>query len=377
MTRAQKLSVWGVAALLLAAGLAWFFSQYTPVERVETLPPTGEAAYNPLYALRQILRAENQPAQSRQHLQLDTVPLAKHDTVVIYSDPRTLTPQELRGLFAFAAGGGHLVLRLPAWDAPGKDKTHGNAALAEWLPLDPALLGPGCAHLQLPGQPEHVEFCDGPRFMLRKGARPLESWRNGRNAYIYGRFAHGAGTVDVLADMAMLRNDSLRERTHTVFVRQVLAPNWGRGTVHLVYAANMPPLWRWLLQRGWRAVLPAALALLAWLWLRGQRFGPWQPAPQQPRRALMEHVEASGEHLLRYGQLGRLHAALREAVLARLRRRDPLTAAQAGDTRAQLLAQRTGLPATQLRDTLDSRPPLHLAEFRQRISRLIDLRNRL
>lgn len=377
MSRSQHAAVWGLSALLLGALLAWFFAQYKRVEEVQKLPLAGEAAYNPLYALRQVLRAEGQPAQSRQHLQLDAVPLARRDTVVVYADPRTQAPRELDRLFAFANAGGHLILRMPAWDAPGKDKTNGNAILAARLPMQTTLLWPSCVRLQVPGQSLHKEFCKGPRFMLRADAHPLAAWRNGNNGYVYARFAHGEGTVDVLADMAMLRNEALRERTHALFVRQVLAPNWGRGTVHLVYAANMPPLWRLLLDHGWMAALPLLLGLSTWLWMRAQRFGPLLPSPLQPRRSLLEHVDASGEHLLRYGKLAVLHRSMRAAVLARLRRRDPLAAALEGSEQATLLAARLGLDAGSVRSILDSRPPTTLFEFRFRIARLIALGKRL
>lgn len=367
----------GGVVLLLGVLLMLFFSRYERTVEIKKLPPMGEAAYNPLYALRQILRAEGQPAQSRQRLQLDTVSLAKRDTVLVYSDPRMLMPQELSGLFAFAETGGHLILRLPAWDASNKEGNDSNAVLAEWLPLEAELLQPGCVHLQVSGQLEHVEFCKGPRFSLREDSQPLLIWGDDNGGYAYARFAYGEGSVDLLADMEMLQSDALRERTHVLFVRQLFVPNWGQGTVHLVYAANMPPLWRWLLSHAWMMLLPCVLALLAWMWQRTQRFGPYMPSPQQPRRALMEHLEASGEHLLRYGQLARMHLALREAVLIRLRRRDPLAAEQDDDIRAQLLARRTGISAADLRATLDSRSPHHLAEFRHRISCLIDLRKRL
>ena len=119
------------------------------------------------------------------------------------------------------------------------------------------------------------------------------------------------------------------------------------------------------------------LALLAWLWMRMQRFGPLLPPPMPARRSLLEHVEASGEHLLRYGKLGVLHGAMRDAVLARLRRRDPLAAAQEGEVQAALVAARVDLPVAQVRATLDTRPPLDANEFRHRIARLIDLRKRL
>ena len=111
--------------------------------------------------------------------------------------------------------------------------------------------------------------------------------------------------------------------------------------------------------------------------MRTQRFGPLLATPMPPRRSLLEHVEASGEHLLRYRKLGVLHRAMRDAVLARLRRRDPRAAAQDGETQAALVAARVDTAAAQVRDTLDTRPPANTTEFRHRIARLIDLRKRL
>ena len=52
--------------------------------------------------------------------------------------------------------------------------------------------------------------------------------------------------LDLLGDLDMIDNESLDDGPHLAFVRQLLAPNWGKGRFHLVYAADMPPLWRWL-----------------------------------------------------------------------------------------------------------------------------------
>lgn len=375
MNRAEKAMPWLLALLAVGMLLAWFLVSFKPVKRTVPLPPRGEAGYNPLYALKQALRADGVQAQSRQRLQLDAVALGPRDTVVVYSDPRTLAPADLERLFAFADGGGHLLLRLPPWS--GSSAGNGAAALAQYLPIKPLLLPPDCVFLKVDGENLHQEFCRDARFLL-DGEPALEgAWSDGRNGYAYARFRHGQGSVDLLGGMEMLANGNLRERTHYLFVRQLLAPNWGQGTVHLVYAADMPPLWRWLLEHGWMALLPAFLGLLAWLWLRAQRVGPLLPSPLPPRRSLREHVDASGEHLLRYGQMTLLHRALRESVLARLRRRDPLAAAQEGAAQAALLAPRTGLDAAHVRATLDTRPPADTADFRHRIARLIDLRKRL
>src|SRR5690606_20629964 len=155
---------------------------------------------------------------------------------------------------------------------------------------------------------------------------PLHAWGDLDSGYAYARLAHGDGTVDVLADFGFLTNGRLEQPTFSILARQLLQPGWKRGTVHLVYAADMPPLWR-------------LLARVAGLWLRTRRFGPRVPSPEPARRALLEHVQASGEHLWRYGRASTLYAAVREVFIARLRRRDPLAAALDGRAQAEAIAR--------------------------------------
>ena len=373
MSRLRSALPWLLALAVLAAGVAWFLATHQRVSKTIPLPPRGEASYNPLYALKLALRADGQRVESRQRLQLDEMALAPGDTLLVFSDPRGLTSSQLEALFQFADGGGHLVLRLPSWQ---EDEALAGE-LADWLPIEPDLLKPHCMDLFVAGENDHVEFCRGPRFKLADDAELEAAWRTHDGQHVFARFVYGDGSVDLLGDFEMIDNESLDEGPHLAFARQLLAPNWGKGRFHLVYAADMPPLWRWLLQHAWAFLLPLLLALLAWLWMRMQRFGPLLPTPLPPRRSLLEHVQASGEHLLRYGKLGVLHRAMRDAVLARLRRRDPLAAAQEGETQAALVAARVDLPAGQVRATLDTRPPVNATEFRHRIARLIDLRKRL
>lgn len=375
MTRGRTAGVWLLSALAVAALVAWWMATFERVQRTIDLPPRGEAAYNPLYALKLALRADGQRVESRQRLQLATLKLGRRDTVLVYSDPRTLASAELDALFAFAARGGHLVLRLPQWNHRAGVAGLGN--LDGRLPLQPLLAEPHCASLIVRGEKPHIEFCRDARFRLANGARPIAAWRVAGDQYVFARFAHGEGSIDLVSGLDFLAGASLRDPPHRVLSRQLFAPRYGEGEIHLVYAADMPPLWHWLLGHGWMALLPLLLALLAWLWMRMQRFGPLLPSPLQARRSLLEHVQASGEHLVRYGHLALLHRALRDAVIARLRRRDPLAAALDGETQAATLAARTGLPAAELRATLDTRPPADTTDFRTRIARLVALRKRL
>jgi hypothetical protein len=373
MSRVRAALPWLLALAVLAAGVAWFLATHHRVETTIPMPPRGEASYNPLYALKLALRADGQRAESRQRLQLDDMALVPGDTVLVFSDPRALTYDQLDALFVFAEDGGHLVLRLPPW----REDEPFAGDLADWLPIESRLLAPHCMDLFVAGEDDHEEFCGAPRFELADDAEVSAAWRTRDDHHVFARFPYGDGSVDLVSSLAVVGNSQLDEGPHLALARQLLAPNWGKGRFHLVYAADMPPLWRWLLEHAWAFLLPLLLALFAWLWMRMQRFGPLLPAPMPPRRSLLEHVEASGEHLLRYGRIGALHRALRDAVLARLRRRDPLAAAQEGETQAALIAARVDMTAAQVRATLDTRPPTNTTEFRHRIARLIDLRKRL
>jgi len=370
-----RLGLAALGALIIALGIAWFLHTHERVSDTIDLPPRGEAAYNPLYALRQSLLADGVHARSRQRLQLSTVPLEPRDTVLLYSEPRTLLPSEVEALLGWVDGGGHLLVRTPL--PRRSSETARPWDLLERLGVRTVDGRTRCEPLLVTGQQGHVEFCRGRRFLL-VDAEPLFEWGDGHeDGLVFARLAHGAGTVDVLADFDFMRNADLREVPHALLTRQLLAPNWGAGTVHLVYAASVPPLWYQILTRGWMAWGPLLLALLAWLWMRTQRLGPVLPAPPVARRALLEHVAASGEHLVRYGRAPLLYDAVRAAFRDRLRRRDPLAAALEGEAGIEAIAARTGLPPRDVRHALQAPRPDDAKAFRQRIARLIHMRNRL
>ncbi len=386
--RITLFAVLGAAAV--GAGVAWFLRTYEKVEREVSLPPRGEAGYNPLYALKKALQADGVGVESRQRLNLATQQLGPHDTLLVLNDPRAMTPVDTRRLLEWVAGGGHLLLRTPP--VKSRDQETGVPvleAVGVLLTDDP----PECEPLQVEGQDHHIEFCNGRRFFF-KDVEPELSWGDLQAAYVYARLAHGKGHVDVLADFDFLTSQGgtdgkqpgldsdrfsggLHDGPHRALARQVLAPNYGRGTMHLVYAAQMPSLLRVVLSQGWPVWAPLLLALLAWLWRRMQRFGPLRPSPPAERRSLLEHVRASGEHLFRYNKRALLYAAVRNAFLARLRRRDPVAAALGGEAQAVAIAERLNMPAERIRTALQPPSSQDKPAFRDRISTLIQLRNRL
>jgi hypothetical protein len=234
-------------------------------------------------------------------------------------------------------------------------------------------------------QDSHVEFCQGRRFLLmERAATPLRAWGGEGTGYVFARLPHGKGSVDVIADLDFAVNaagearaEAIKDVPHIALLRQLLAPNYRAGTVHLIYAADMPSLWMTLLTRSWMAWGPLLLALLLWLWRRAERFGPMLPTPASERRSLLEHIVASGEHAYRYGYGHLLHAAVRNAFLIRLRRRDPQAAALDGESQAALLAERFKLAPADIREALATPVARDHAAFRSRIATLIRLRNSL
>ena len=263
--RARNALIVLLGAGLIAAGVAWFLHTYEKVEKQIALPPRGEASFNPLYALKKTLQADRIPVDSRQRLDLSTAQLGKRDTVLVLNDPRTMTPVDTRRLLQWVANGGHLLLRTPP---PGSRNQETSVPLLEALHVLLTDDAPQCAPLQVPGEEQHVEFCRGRRFFFNQ-VEPELAWGDLQAAYVYARLSHGEGHVDVLADFDFLTNNGnqqrggnllvpekdplaggLRDGPHRPLARQLLSPNYGQGTVHLVYAAQMPSLWRMVLQRG-------------------------------------------------------------------------------------------------------------------------------
>ena len=401
--RPKTLNIVLLTLLVIAVvvGLAgWWLRTHERVQRVVDMPRTGEARRNPLFALKVALEKDGMAVQSRRRLQLfpggskePAVPLAPRDTLVLYNDPRALSRKEVDALLRWVGNGGHLIVRTPPLGLLAKNLPVPLLGELQLLPLgkerrDCAEVKGAHAH---PMDTEEaaakaaatgdegwgILFCGSRRFTLI-GANPAYSWGDLKSGYVFARVLRGSGSVDVLADLDFLSSDELEDAASFQLVRQLLQPNHRAGTVHLVYATQMPSLWATLIRHSWMAWGPLLLALAFWLWRRMQRFGPAFAAPTLERRSLIEHITASGELAYRYGYAHLLYDAARNAFLARLRRRDPQAAALQGEPQLMLLSQRfKDVPASEIRDAL--LPPFandHTA-FRTRIATLIRLRNRL
>lgn len=395
--RAQIFAV--VLLVLLGTGLigAWWVATHERVSRVETLPPKGEPTYNPLYALKVALQRHGVSVQSRQRLDLPVMRLKPGDTLVLLGDANALAGREADALLQWVRSGGHLVLPM-LMENLSIDHDVGQSLYSR-LGIRHGERGT-CVLLQTPeaarkravlrktGKDKAVDtardsefqnvenhFCGSPRVRLDDKRTQTMRMEDGEGGTILAWLPEGSGMVTIASDLDFLTNSSLEDPISSELAWRALQPQ--RGTVHLVYRTQMLPLWRVLLERGWMIWLPLLLASMGGLWAATQRFGPLLPTAESGRRSLLEHLQAAGEHVVRYRRSHLLHQQVRAAFDARLQRRDPYAAALDGDARIAAIATRTGMDPADVNNALLAPRPFDTADLRLRILLMTRLRNRL
>jgi len=368
--------------IAVASGVGLFLVLFKPVTEQLPLPPKGEAAYNPLYALKLSLRAQGLETSTYSNLNLAELVLRDGDTVLLFTRPEALTEAQAQRLLAWVARGGHLIM-------PGPESVGAAGPLADALGLkasnyededeeseDGDDLPRDCSHIgaKAEDRTQSVLLC-GPRF-IASSSEFVMSDGDAQRGYRFARAAWGLGVVSV-TELDFLDNRHLNTAVARELAFQVLAPRLGKGGFHLVYSADVPSLWRLLLLYGWPVLLPLLLALAAWLIWRGQRFGPLLPRPEAHRRALLEHVQAAGEFAFRRGRGMALHTSVLALFKQRLLRRDPALAALDGEALVQALSERLSMDAARIRQALKPLGMQRPDVFQQSISTLLQMRNRL
>jgi hypothetical protein len=360
----------------LAALAAWWFDTFERVAEDVATPLHGEARYNPLYGLKKVLQSRGIEVASRANLNLQAMALAPGDTLVLDADVRSLNHDQVSDLLDWVGDGGHLIFSLPQGsegrggdllDALGLSVVSHSACL-KWPVGGSADAARYCSRFAFKFKPDKAGSAKTERFQLLVG--------DGKKGYVMGRRAREDGSWLVGANLNFLRTRELNEPGNAALAWQTLAPMLDKGKVHLVYAADVPPWYVLIVQRGWPALLPVLLALLAWLWMRSQRFGPLLPLAPAHRRALREHIQAAGEFTFRRGRAVALYAPVRRAFNEHLRRDDPALAALDGDPLVGALAARSGRPLAEVQQALN---PVDLGrpeQFFATIATLTELRTR-
>jgi hypothetical protein len=223
-----------------------------------------------------------------------------------------------------------------------------------------------------PGHPHVLELARAPEVLQPDDTvKPLWGDTYGLGVLV---FREGRGHV-VFVARDYFTGTALRDHDNAELLL-VLAALAGKTAPVLIVGSTQPQTWTAAL---WQHFAPAlcagALLVLLWAWAAARRFGPAVPEPDGIRRALLEHVEASGRWLWQVpGGRELLLAAVRGAVATRLQRRAPELNALDPAERLRQLAERTGLPRADLERALHGQAARRAADFAQQISTLQRLR---
>jgi len=365
--------IW-VAILLSALGAllwVWWVSSHDRVWSDRQEPVEGEASYNDYYVVQQALRAQGVQVQSLPHLDGSIEHWSDRDSLMLGSDLRTLAPTQVDAILEWVARGGRLLVASGSrWDANGN-------SLLNRIGIIPSNDGMWCVRW-LDSGPKPSTGCFGT---FAFAASERENFQlavgNANNGWIMARRSWGLGQIEVVGSLFRLQNHALNDSQESDWAWQLLAPMLQGGVFHIVYQTELPPLYVYLVRYGWYSLLPLLCALLAWLWTSSQRFGPPLPLPAADRRALGEHIQASGEYLYRRGLIPALYAPLRRRFDELLRRRHPALAALPPAEIAQALAQRYKLPLESVRLALQAPKPRRRKAFLAAVQTLLHLMREL
>lgn len=356
---------------LLIAGYRW---THEPVTVQRVLPMSAEARANPLHGLMLGLRGAGQTVELMGHLDFGRrVPPAGGSVVLLYPEAQVETHDQAQALMDWVDAGGRLLLPMPRGDsAPvlidtldrelGVRSLRGLAASADCVrlrPPTPTASDPNNADTRA------RQICGAPFEVLGPVQASLV-WPTPRAAR-FARLPYGRGDVLLFSDFEWLSNPLLSPLATGTDPEANASARSRRDTDLALMAALAAPLleseavwmvvWRGgslsslLMSRGWPLFLGLGLALLAWLLMRSQRFGPLMPSPSPHRRALMEHIDAAGQFGFRSDHGHGLHAAVRASLIDRLASRHALAGLDKAAL-AQALAERSRLPVDALNAAL-------------------------
>lgn len=376
----------GVAALLCVLGL-YLFLKAVPYQETIDHGPSPEAQANPYLAAEHFLRRQGINVEHANNL--DVLPNLEPDqrSLLLLGERTHMTPREVDQLMNWAQAGGRLLFVAEAlWDnstASSGDLLLDRVRLRQFLSKDlktpePELIKdryPKLTKLYLEDEeaPAYVGF--DTDFHLEDPQNLAQAWANSALATHMMQLNHGLGSITVLTDAELWKNDHIDQYDNAWLLWYLSADTH----VTLLYDIDHDNLLA-LLLRYFPQALVALLALIAlWLWRSAVRQGPLQQPAPKARRQLEEHVQASaGFHLRHNGRQHLLHS-LQQDVLRRARHLHPGFEQLAVAEQWQVLARLTRQPTRAISQALSPRPQQRMssAEFCRQVAHLQTLRNAL
>lgn len=187
-------------------------------------------------------------------------------------------------------------------------------------------------------------------------------------------YAYGKGRVAILAQQ-YFDNYDLAAYDHGELLLGLAALDKAGRNVTLIQRVDIASWFRILWHAAPYAVCTLAAFLLLWAWSAMRRFGPQLPDPDDRRRALLEHVDASGRWLWKSAK-GReiMLAAVRRATERALSRRIPELRKLAPERQVERIAADGKMGRADIERALLDAPGRLPIEFTHQIQILQELR---
>jgi hypothetical protein len=187
-------------------------------------------------------------------------------------------------------------------------------------------------------------------------------------------YPHGKGRVVIIAEN-YFNNYRLPAYDHGELLLGLTALNARGKNVTLIQRVDIASWFDIVWHAAPYAICTLAAFLLLWAWSSMRRFGPQLPEPEDRRRALLEHVDASGRWLWKSTK-GRetMLAAMRRATERTLARRIPELRKMPQERQIERLAADGKMSRADLERALQDAPGRLPIEFTRQIQSLQELR---
>ncbi|MBI6620224.1 MULTISPECIES: DUF4350 domain-containing protein [Pseudomonas] len=387
MSRSTGWLMAAVGAALTCALAIYLYLKAVPYQETIEHGPSPEAQANPYLAAEQFLRQQGLNVEHANGL--DVLPtLEPHQrSLLLLGERSNMTPRDVDQLMNWTRAGGRLLFVAEAlWDdstGSSGDLLLDRVRLRQLLSKDlqepdPKLIKdpyPKLTKLYLEDEeaPAYIGF--DTDFHLEDPLNLAQAWANSAVATHLMQLNHGLGTITVLTDAELWKNDQIDQYDNAWLLWYLSADS----DVTLLFNTDHDNLLA-LLLRYFPQALVALLALVGlWLWRSAVRHGPLQQPAPKARRQLQEHLQASAAFQLRHdGQQHLLHS-LQQDVLRRARQLHPGFEQLVVAEQWQVLARLTRQPTRTISQALSPRPKQRLssADFCRQVALLQTLRNAL
>lgn len=165
------------------------------------------------------------------------------------------------------------------------------------------------------------------------------------------RFSLGEGSVTLLSDNLLFRNDEIEKKDHAYLLAKLVG---GEGKVWFFYSAEMPSLLENLWRRAPYLMLLGGVLLLLAGWQMLLRHGPRLRLLYDGRRNLLEHLDASAAFGWRTDRARGLFQANRDGIELAWRRRHPQLNTLGQAERCAWIGEKSGIAAGAIERTLYS-----------------------